>query len=76
MKNSKNTTAKKSVAKKSVAARKVKGVEEMTVKQALKLINKGQRMLHHSGRVLHAYYLNKFADHNKVIEVKMLNSNA
>lgn len=52
---------------------KKNAAKKMTVKEALKAIKKGQRMLHHSGRVLHAYYLEKFADHNKVIEVKLIN---
>lgn len=51
---------------------KKSAVKVMTVKEALKAIKKGQRMLHHSGRVLHAYYLEKFADHGKEIEVTLI----
>lgn len=54
-------TSKKNSAKKS-----------LTIKDAIKAIKKGQRMLHHSGRVLHLYYLEAMVDKNREIEVKYL----
>lgn len=54
------------------AQNKKSAKKSITVKEAIKLINKGQRMLHHSGRVLHAYYLAKVVDKNKEIEVRFI----
>lgn len=47
-------------------------VQVVTVNEAIKMISKGQRMLHLSGRVLHAYYLKKFVDKKKEIQVTLI----
>lgn len=47
-------------------------VQVVTVMEAIKLISKGQRLMHLSGRVLHAYYLKKFVDKKKEITVTLI----